>query len=550
MRACLPLWIVTAGMAVAPVSPAQTTSPSPDPLAALAELVAADTPPERRGELFAELRRVEFQKIGKELARELGKPRGVQSGIGWQTMEPWLETGLAPSTRALGTLFRLWECHMQHPLDLAKVQMLWGMLEDPSFGTTRHLAADVLLPAGEPEPAEVTDRTLARLDRLARIDAEPAFRATCLLQLGKHIAMDGYVDLAIEIARTSADPVRSHGLLWWWVWKHVPGMTAEPRARLLRFAFDLLRRREHQPGDQQDWLVGPLANELGLVAATSATRGEGPTLGAAELLATVARAAPFVQVSRELVQRTHGTAKVVCRSQWRSLDGHALEAIGVLRLGLGELLPLLPKEWPVPSGASWNVRGEDLVALARGLAGLHWDDGACGDVWGWELFEHVIQPTGSLAVTVERRNDKLGFAVAGSLCVHETGRCGARFGPNDFCSDATHQLAFWLPLDANNRIAAFDLHDEVAITGSYGKETFTRQESFTSEPGPLLSPAERGQAEELLAAVVKGDEAATKKLVARGTVVAPELILAIGRANDFGVKRRLTAVLRQITKPH
>ena len=99
MRFCLPLWILTAG-------------------------IPADTMPGRRGELFAELSTVEFQKIGKELARELGKPRGEQQDRG----DP--EPGAADYSALQSTVARWLE---QHPKLVSRVELGSSVAGRPLF---------------------------------------------------------------------------------------------------------------------------------------------------------------------------------------------------------------------------------------------------------------------------------------------------------------------------------------------------------------------------------------------------------------------------------
>jgi hypothetical protein len=534
---------------VAAALPAQANPAPFEPKQALAELVAEGTKPERRGELFARLCAVEFAVIGKELARELGKTGELECGIGWSSTEPWLETWLTPRLQALGTVHRLWEHHLRQALAKDDARVVWEILEEPAFGLARHrLLANLSMFAG-PGWIEGGDQSLLRVDRLARLDPEPRFRADCVAALGATVPLAAYVDLAIEIARTSPDAREvDHLLQRTDILHHMLVLAPAPRARLARFGVDLLGRLEsQQPGFGAE-LTQRLAEGLGMHPIGGVRLLDAKQREMAVDLQFAMQKERLVPLDHLLEQRVRGTGKVDCRSQWRSLDGLALTANGVLRLGFAELQPLLPKEWPLETGTKWVVDGEALGNLARRLTGLSWSDGANGTKWGWALGKRGVAGSGAIAVTVEQRNGCCGLAATGRWVVDEVGLAASRYGPNDLSSSATHQLELWLPIGANRHVDSFELRDEVAIAGSYGAEKFTRQESFTCGPGPLLTPDERRPIEAMIAACADGDAAAAAKLGACGDVAIAELTTAIERSPDFGVKRRLSMVLNSLLR--
>jgi hypothetical protein len=543
-------------LTAAAMLPAQAARQTSAPRAALAEMVADGTKPQRLGELFEILRTADFATFGKELAREIGRP--VDLGIGWATETPWLEPDLAPRTRLLGTLHRVWESHLQHPLAEGQVRMLWEILGDEPAGNARYLAACALLPLGEPEPPPVTDGTLERLERSAFADTSPRFRAYCLALLARHVAMDGHVDLAIEIARLGPDARQEQDLLMGTdILSRAAELTPVPRERLLRYAFDLLRRLDSfPPGTAMPLAVGlrtaappwladvPVAanHDLALRYIASLRAHQGACV---EHAVSGDAVWPFFPVHAQLVQRVHGTGTVQCRSQWRSLDDLPLVATGVWRLGARELLPLLPAELPITVGARWGMRGDALAALGRSLADMAWADSSGVGAWGWVLYSRRVDTSGELTLTCEQRASGRGLSLAGKLVLSESGTAGSRFGPNDLTSEARCELTAWLPLDARGAITAFEMQLRGDVAGRYGAEQFTQRLACTSAPGPLLTTKEQEQFRELLGRL-GADEAATVKLVAMGPATAGVLVEAIAKTAGFLGKRQLTAVLRQV----
>ncbi len=549
--------------AFAPPGWAQGEGKVLDPAAAVAEAVAEGTTPQRLGELYAFLTAADFAKCGLELARELGREKFFEFGMGWATKEPWLEPRLADHVRAFGTLHCVWDRHVQQPVDEAAARVLWQILDDESAGSWRYRAIDALLPHwGTEVAAAVLDPSLERIDRLALADATPQVRAYCLQALARYLAMDGYVDRAIEIARLAPDASREQDLL------HATGIVAQvpvlapvPRARLLRYEIALLSRLATgaPPGTAlslvmtlQAVLPAPLAD------AKYASTPEGMQQYVAHYRAYHAAGAPpavpgegvwpFVPVHEQFVQRVRGEATVQCRSQWRSLDDLPLAATAVWRFGPRELRPLLPAELPIAVGAKWTVRAEALAVVGQSLAEMSWIDASGGGAWGWAMHSRKVETKGELAATLELRDGRRGIAMTGALVLHETAAAASRFGPNDLRSESRYELTVWLPLDAHGAITGFEVQLHGNVAGRFGAESFSQRVACRTAPGPLLSPEEGKVALELVMELGKDDAAAAMampRLASMGPGLQTVLVDAIGRTDSFATRRRLTAVLRQ-----
>ncbi len=525
-----------AALATGPVVATQTAPAPFDPKAALAELVADDTTPERRGELSARLSTTAFAAFGTELARELGKSSGTE-----------------PERRPVfGMVEGIWNQHLRLSLDDDEVQVLWQILDEPSFGSARYLAVGELLRSRRPDRADVAE-IAARIDRLARVDVDPGFRAACIASLVQAVSADGYVIPAVEVAKSSGQPRLELGLLLQTkVLDHIPHLAPLSRKQLMQYVSGLRLRLDNPNDRRQLDHAFAYAHDISLWE--------------------WAQHSHVCLQQHRLVQRGVGAGEVGSTTTTEP-DPIALESRGTFDLDWESLAPFAPAKWPVQVGEQWMVaarltptRGASLgcVMPPPGTVVLHakafgekllqivWNDRNAGTAWGSAMAERQrAKLQGALTVTVERRGRELGCAVVGELvAIVAKPAEGPLAGPDaarcKLSSRETHQIAIWLPLDETGRFTSFELRDDVAITGNYGTEPFTAKLTFASSPGPVWSHEEQRQAEKLIVAATNGDAAAGRKLVAFGVAVAPQLAEAIEQASDFDVKRRMTVFLRRI----
>ncbi|MBL8754949.1 MAG: hypothetical protein JNK15_16715 [Planctomycetes bacterium] len=532
---------------------AQGVTAAGDPVAALAAMAAADTTPERRAELHAALLAAEFRTFGGELARLLDK-HPFLSGIGWSTATPWLEPRLTPGDRIAATLRTIWDAHTPNPLPPGVAEVLLDVLDDESAGYGRSLALQCLSYAppmrerlGVTEAFHPGAPFLERALKRVRIDASPAFRAELVCVLAHWLAADVLADAALDSAR-SAKAIHIEYELWCrtGLMGRLEELQPATRRRVVHYAVDLMHRAEAARPGGAAHLVGLLETTFGMRRdAQSAWTMESVQRSLASVDAFVARGRPFLETGEVLAHRVRGVAQVDCRSQWRALDAHPMRATGVLQLGLVELEPLLPSEWPLPAGTSHTVRGERLAALAKRLSKLSWNDGAGGTKWGWSLHEHTHATAGELVVTVERRGDVLGLIAAGKLVLREKGRAGSRYGPNDLTCESNHKLALWLPLDTNSHITGFEFADDASVAGNFDSERFTQSWRIEAKPGDWLDADERRDCGDALVRFVRGDGTAAARLVDLGQAACAEILVAIAQTDDVGAKCRLTSLLRR-----
>jgi hypothetical protein len=173
---------------------------------------------ESRGQAYYRLTSAEFAPIAAKLARLIGH-NSVFTGIGPATQEPWKEAQLSDHDRIGCTLRQLWRKHFETRRPRGEnVELLFGLLEDPSVGRGRHRVAVELVAclrgatlAPDPSMPPMQD-ILRRLERLVQDPKEPeepeAVRSYVLDLLFVHGDQNKYLDLAIRLTSTGDKPMR------------------------------------------------------------------------------------------------------------------------------------------------------------------------------------------------------------------------------------------------------------------------------------------------------------------------------------------------------
>lgn len=206
---------------------------------------------ESRGQAYYRLASVDFPPIAAKLARLIGN-NSVFTGIGPTTQEPWKEAQLDEHDRIGCTLRQLWRQHFETKRPRGEdIELLFGLLEDPSVGRGRHMVAVQLrsrLHFGSQHPDPSMPRmqdVLGRLDRLVQDPKEPeepeAVRSYVLDMLLEHGDQNKYLDLAIRLTSSGDKPMRRAELFRSCTQSCKPGrMSEENRRKFLCHGYRLL----------------------------------------------------------------------------------------------------------------------------------------------------------------------------------------------------------------------------------------------------------------------------------------------------------------------